>query len=298
MVKSIAILCCMAKHNIQWHPLLGRLLRHRVEGYYELLTGVPVGDLPRQADIVLLRRTASAPLPFRGLWRHLTAWNVLEYKGPTVTARRQHLPLLVEVGLGISRRLNAQSVKQGLLPTPEEEVSFWYLANRLGPSFLRAAASWLGRLEVLENGVWTSSVLGHPCFLVSTAKLAVDKDSLPLHVLGVEPLEQQVAVGQFVMEAVDRFDTYGTTFAALHPAAWKEVIAMAKTRQGGPDFDLSVFVETMGWEKVIKSLGKKELIENLGKKELIKQLGIDDILANLTPTERRELQRRLGRAKE
>ena len=66
---------------VQWHPLFAQLLRPLVEGYYDIQTNVAVGDVPREADLVLLRRTSQNVLPFRGLWRHLTTWNVLEYKG-------------------------------------------------------------------------------------------------------------------------------------------------------------------------------------------------------------------------
>jgi hypothetical protein len=271
----------MARRKIQWHPLLGRLLRHRVEGYYELLTNVPVGDLPRQADIVLLRRTTAREPPFRGLWRFLTPWNVLEYKGPTVRARADHLALLVEVGLGIRRRLNGQRGRLGQRPMQEAEVSFWYLANRLGANFLQDARRLLGALDPQGSGVWKASVLGHPCFLVST----VDEDSLPLHVLGVEPAEKQRAVGEFVIEKEVRFDAYAGIFSALHPTVWEEVKRMAKTRRAELDFDFRHIIEDMGWPKII---------ERLGEKELVQEIGIDRFLANLSPAERKQLVRRLN----
>jgi hypothetical protein len=81
---------------------------------------------------------------------------------------------------------------------------------------------------------------------------------------------------------------------SLHPAAWKEVLAMAKTRRGGPEFDLRPIVETMGWAKVIEKLGTKQLIDQLDKKQMIEAMGIDAILANLTAAQRRELLRRLS----
>jgi hypothetical protein len=65
----------------QWHPLFAQLLRPLLEGRYEVQTGVAVGDARRQADIVLLRRTAAGP-PFGGLWRWLTVWNLLEFTPP------------------------------------------------------------------------------------------------------------------------------------------------------------------------------------------------------------------------
>ena len=98
----------MARKKIQWHPLFTRLLRPQVEQYYEIRTEVPVGDLPRRADLVLLRRLGGEPLPFQGLWRYLTAWNALDFKGRTEAARPAHLPLLIELGLGIARRLHEE----------------------------------------------------------------------------------------------------------------------------------------------------------------------------------------------
>ncbi len=56
----------MGKAILQWHPLLADLLRPLVEDYYEVHTDLPVGDLSRQADIVLLRRLAADP-PFVGI---------------------------------------------------------------------------------------------------------------------------------------------------------------------------------------------------------------------------------------
>ena len=88
---------------MQWHPIFAQLLRPLLHDYYEVQTDVPVGDAPREADIVLLRRTSKVPLPFHGLWQHLTTWNVLEFKGPTVDPRLRDLDLLVELGLGIDR---------------------------------------------------------------------------------------------------------------------------------------------------------------------------------------------------
>src|SRR5262245_36933314 len=98
---------------IQWHPYFAKFLRPLVEPYFELQTDVAVGDAPRQADIVLLRRVTTGQLPFVGLWQRLTTWNVLEFKGPTVSARIEHLEPFVEVALGICRRLNEERVRQG-----------------------------------------------------------------------------------------------------------------------------------------------------------------------------------------
>jgi hypothetical protein len=192
--------------KVQWHPLFSELLRPQVEGYYELQTDVPVGDVPRRADLVLLRRTSTTLPPFQGLWRHLRVWNILEFKGPTVTPRQFDLPLLGELGLGIHRRLRTERQRRRQPVVPAKEVSFWYLANRLGRGFRESAGPLLSGLEVLGAGLWRGTVFGHPFVLVSVADLPVDEDSLPLHVLGVEPADKERQVGRFLAEQAQRLD--------------------------------------------------------------------------------------------
>jgi hypothetical protein len=133
----------------QWHPLFAQLLRPVVEAYYDVQTTVPVGDAPREADFVLLRRTTRTLPPFQGLWRYLTPWNILEYKGPTVSPRRGDIELLIELGLGIDRRLRAERAARAQRRLAPEDVSFWYLANHLGRRFVLAAQRTLGGLEAL-----------------------------------------------------------------------------------------------------------------------------------------------------
>ena len=55
---------------------------------------------------MLLRKIVENATPFQNLWRHLTTWNVLEYKGPTDSPRFDELHEMLELGLGIHRRLN------------------------------------------------------------------------------------------------------------------------------------------------------------------------------------------------
>ena len=123
-----------------------------LEDYFEVQINVPVGDVPREADLVLVRRTTPGKLPFLGLWKHLTAWNVLEYKGPTVSARVADLDLLLELGLGIHRRLRQRQTTTAVPAT--HDVSFWYLAHHLGRRFLSQAEQALSPLVALGPGIW------------------------------------------------------------------------------------------------------------------------------------------------
>jgi hypothetical protein len=295
----------------QWHPIFAQLLRPAVGGYYEMQTSVPVGDAPREADFVLLRRTSVGPPPFRGLWQHLTYWNILEFKGPTVFPRRGDVDRLIELGLGIDRQLRSRRPgPRGNAPL-RAEVSFWYLANRLGRRWLRDAEEARGGVEALGPGLWRSRVLGHLVCLVSSINLPVDEDSLPLHLVGREPLDMERQVARLVVERPDLQQRYGGWAATLHPAAWKEVEAMAKTAGKALQIDLRPAIESLGLDRVldqvgidrvidevgidrvIERVGLDRVIAEVGDKELVKQMGLDRILASLSPAERRELKRRL-----
>jgi len=295
----------------QWHPVFAQLLRPAVEAYYDVETTLPVGDAPREADFVLLRRTASSPPPFRGLWRHLSTWNILEFKGPTVSPRREDVDKLVELGLGIDRRLQAERVKQGKRRLGPEETSFWYLANSLGPRFLRAAEQKLGSLEPLGAGLWRCKLLQRLVLLVSSIDLPVEADSLPLHVVGREPLATERQVAQLVLEQPALQQLYGGWLATLHPVAWKEILIMARTAGKKPLFDLRPAIDAFGLDFVLEQAGIDRLLEQagadrllehvdidwlikeLGEKELIRRIGVERLIAGLSAAERRELKRRL-----
>lgn len=295
----------------QWHPIFAQLLRPAVEDYYEVQTTMPVGDAPREADFVLVRRTASAPPPFHGLWRHLSTWNVLEYKGPTVSPRLVDLDLLIELGLGIDRRLQAQRIKTRQRRLAPDEVSFWYLANRLGQRFLDTAEKKLGRLESLGPGLWRCNLLERMIFLVSGVELPVEADSLPLHVVCQEPLATERQVAQLVLEHPTLQQMYGGWLASLHPQAWKEIEDMARATGKRLKFDIRPAIESLGLDEVIQQVGLDRVIEQvgadrvieqvgaeqfiakMGKKELVNQIGVEAFFESLSPAQRRDFKRRL-----
>jgi hypothetical protein len=205
----------------QWHPIFAQLLRPAVEAYYEVQTTVPVGDAPRQADFVLLRRTVQTAPPFQGLWRHLTSWNILEFKGPSVSPRRGDIELLIELGLGIDRRLRRKE-RRRMLP---EEVSFWYVANRSGaaswPKWRRRSRLWSRLARVCGaaacSGVCYSAVI---CRWKETAFLCT--------FIGREPPATEREVARLVAAQPALQPLYGVGMLALHPMAWQEVEAMAR----------------------------------------------------------------------
>ncbi len=302
----------MAKKS-QWHPAFVEMLRPVVASHFDVQPDLPVGDKPREADIVLLRRKRRGRLPFTGLWKDLTAWNVLEFKGPTVSPRDEDADDLIEVGLGIFRRLNderRQRRKPALAPA---EVSFWYLANRLGRRLLRG---WeerrFGGLRPHGQGVWRCEVMGRSVYLVSGSELPVEEDSLPLHLIGKEPPETERAVAEFLVAQEALWERFSGWLAAFHLDAYKGVESMAKTTKGGFNPTLEGIIDTMGVEWVLQQVGVKRMVEQVGVERMVEQVGVermieqvgvervveqlsaDAFLARLTPEQRQRLKERLG----
>jgi hypothetical protein len=278
----------------QWHPLFAQLLRPLLEGYYEVDTNVPVGDAPRQADIVLVRRTSARKPPFQGLWKNLTLWNVLEFKGPTVSARLADLDGLVEVGLGIHRRLNEQEARAKRKTLGPEDVSWWYLAEDLGRRFLRDAPNSVGPLEAWGPGVWRCGVLQRRLYLVSRRALPVGEDSLPLHVLAAQDPATEQAMLPVLAGLPALLEQYGPWLVNLHPNLVERLLAMAKAKDKGPQFHLDAVIRLVGAKRVIEEVGLQRVIEELGPKRLIEEIGLKRLLASLTPAERRELKELLS----
>ncbi len=155
---------------MQWHPIFAESLRALLQDFFQ--TNVPLGDAPREADIVLLQRTSDQPTRFRGLWRHLTTWNVLEFKGPSFAACLSDPSLLIELGLGIHRRLNVERRRQKLLHRMPEDACFWYVVGIMGRRVVARARQRFGHLEEIETGLWRSQVLQHLVFLIYSEAFA------------------------------------------------------------------------------------------------------------------------------
>ncbi len=282
----------MAKKT-QWHPAFVALLRLLVEPYFEVQPDMPVGDKPREADVVLLRRRRSGRLPFQGLWRDLTAWNVLEFKGPTVSPREEDPDQFVEVGLGIHRRLNEERERQKRPPLGPEQVSFWYLANHLGRRLL---SSWgrrrLRGLRQQSQGVWRCEVMGRLVFVVRGDDLPADQeDNLPLLLLDRDSSQKDKAVAEFVASRQDLWDRYGAWLSALHFGAYEEVKSMAKATRPKSKPIFQEVIDAMGMDWLIDQLGAERLMEAMGTRRFIKAVGIKKLWEELTPEERREWKR-------
>jgi hypothetical protein len=268
----------------QWHPIFDDLLRRALQDYYEVQTNVPVGDLPREADIVVVRRSSTTRPPFRTLWRHLTPWNVFEFKGRSESARVNHIDLLVEVGLGIHRRLQEQEPD---VKIRRAEISFWYLANHLGKRFLRDVIELTGNLESVSPGLWRGRILGRPLWLVSNRNVPFDRESAPVRLVSQQSIEDMRELAEILLANNELLEIYGAWIFALYPDFRKEFQTMASKQKKG-DIDLGANVRQ--W---IHEMGPQRILELGLAKQVVDDLGPDDFLAALSPEPQEELLRRL-----
>ena len=278
----------------QWHPIFGHLLRPVLQEYYDVQTNVPVGDLPREADIIVLRRASTKDPPFRTLWNHLTRWNILELKGRSESARIADVDLLVEVGLGIHRRLQEKEPESKIA---RAEVAFWYLANHLGKRFLRDVVQLTGGLQTVSAGLWRGRILSRPLWLVSNRDVPIDLESASVRMVSEQTVEQARELADVIMASEEMWHHYGPLLIALNRNLEKEFTAMATKRfKGDIDWDFIV-AKAGGIQQVLGRANPRDLLEGGGDKTLIDKIGVDGLMAILTPKQRRELTRRIESGK-
>ena len=252
----------------QWHPVFAELFR--------LATC-------READFVLLRRTHPGQLPVAGLWRNLTPWNVLEFKGPTVSPRDEDLELLIELGLGIHRRLNDKQVKQGQPTLGPEALSLWFLANRLGRRLLRNWGRRLTGLEPHGPGVWRCWSAASICrWRRRACRFTYSPGSLG---------ETEEAMARLVAGSTELWERYGPWLVSLHKAAFKGVEDMVRKMKGALRPDLSAVIDLLGLEYVIEQAGLKRVIEEIGLPRVVDEVGgPKKFLAQLSPEQRQQFK--------
>jgi hypothetical protein len=297
----------------QWHPAFAELLNLLLRDYYEIHTEVPVSELPRAGDVLLVRRHGLPSPPFEALWSHLREWNVIEFKGMTDHAEAADLEMLVHVGSGITARINERRREAKEPPLTNNLVAFWYVAPLVGQTFIEAAQ---GRSSVTyeTEGVWQAYAWGHPVFFVSVRDLPNKVDSLPLLLLSGGSSDEALA-GLFATnrELVERM---GRWLFINRPKLWREVRTVGEGLKvdwdevvKSPDADEVVrampvdrvvgvvgtgrLLESIGPEKVIQSIGPEKVIESMGPEKVIQSMGpketIARALAMLPPEQRAQL---------
>jgi hypothetical protein len=264
----------------QWHPLFAHLLGLLLGEHYEIQTEVPVSDLPRRGDLLLLRRQAADP-PFQGLWEHLTEWSVLEFKGPGDDAEGKDLELLVHVGSGLTYRLNEERQQRGEALLAARQVSFWYLAPSLGETFLQEART-RSAFTYETGGLWRGVVWGHPVWLLAYRDAPVEVDTIPLHLLDRDPAAPH-ALAELVVQQQHWLVRFAAWLSTLQPQLWKEIRLMASTSSDRISLDWEKIAEFVDLREAARLLPPEEVVQVVGVDRLISAIGREKLLSELLP---------------
>jgi hypothetical protein len=255
--------------STQWHPLFGHLLGLLIHDYYEIQPEVPVSDLPRRGDLFLIRRQGGAPAPFVGLWSHLTQWSLIEFKGLSDDAEEADLELLIHIGTGLTYRFNEERRARKEEPLGNRQVSLWYLAPRLGETFLGHA-----RLRTFfhyeTGGLWRGTCWGHPVWLLAYRDVPVEEDTIPLHLLDPN-LPAPHELGELVVHQPELLQRFAPWIYTLQPTLWEEIRHMATQATDGP---------RINWEAVGKYANIEDAVRAIPPERIVQ------ILAGIVPPER------------
>jgi len=274
----------------QWDPLVAESLKLLLDEYYEIETEVPVSELPRKVDLLVIHRQKGAQPHFEGLWSHLTDWNILKYKGPNDTPHDDDLERLVHVGTGLTYKLNENLPVASPKRLPVHRVSFWYIAPSLSQPFI-AEASRRTPLKYETGGVWSGQVWGHPIWLVSVNETPIEVDTIPLRLIHHTPTEQK-QLSKLLLSKAHELKRFAGLLYTWNPDLWKEIQAMALLGTDGPQLqweklreyaDLSGAIDCLPPSVVIDKLGVAKAIETIGRQRVIETIGAQQLLADLLP---------------
>jgi hypothetical protein len=287
--------------STQWHPVFAHLLKLALGDYYDVQTEVPVSELPRRGDILLIRRQERGVPPFQGLWSHLSDWNVVEFKGVGDDPEEDDLELLVHVGAGLTLRLNEERRTRQQERLAARQVAFWYLAPKLGETFL-GRTRLRTFLDYQTGGLWRGTVWGHPAWFVSYRDVPVEEDTIPLRLLDRDP-GAPAALGELVLGHQELLRRFAPWLGALQPRLWQEMRHMAGKFSGiidweavGKNTNLDEVVRVLPPERVIEILGLDRVIEVSGAEkvlnELLARIPLDELLARIPAEQLQEMLRR------
>ncbi|MGL4552872.1 MAG: hypothetical protein ACRC33_16980, partial [Gemmataceae bacterium] len=266
----------------QWHPAFVALMKLSVGDYYEVEHEFPTGELPRQADLVLIRRERAEP-PFDGIWMHLGPWNLFEFKGPTDAADDWDLDLLMHVGTGVAYRLNERRREAGGERFANREFALWYLAPSLGEAFWRRArhrAAW----EPEGGGLWRGQVWGHPIFLLDYGQADPRQvDALPLNVLRRD-LGTPPGMRDMLLSRLDLLRRFKEFVASYQPDLWEAVRLMAQ-QKGTIDWEAVGRVEDL--RTILPFIPPKHVADEMGE-QVVEAMGMENVFETLLKTKTTE----------
>ena len=209
--------------------------------------------------------------------------------------------MLVELGLGVDRKLNEDRTRERLEPLAPVEVSFWYIVNHIGQRFLDEARTILGSLEEASPGVWRSQILSRPVFLIDSVGVTVDRESVAIHLVGEESPEIEQNLARVIVGETGYWERFAHFLGSCHPNIYEEVARMATSTNKSGDLDLRPFVDQLGLAQYLAPVRPGEVLKTMGVEQIMAEFSAEDrkrlakeYLANMSAEERQRFMESFG----
>ena len=211
---------------LYWHPFLAQMLRLSYADRLIVQEQVSLGDLPLQADLLLIRRDPSLALPYP--LEFLGARTLVEFKSPDDTADQAALEQLEIYGLLYVRREQ--------LPR-RSDLTLWLMASNIAANVSQPGRTELTRVQDVGPGVRRGTHDGFPTLQLDLQAVPFSPDTIPLHM--VAGGRQERALVEYIIEHYKHYPHQLDLLASLHGFALMEALIMHNLtpEQIGIDFD-------------------------------------------------------------
>ena len=248
-----------------WHPYLADLLRRHCGQVLEVQETVTLGDLPLEADLLLIRRDPAQELPFP--YNFLGQYTLVEYKSPDDTADQAALVQLESYGLLWLQRAR-QIQRSGL--------TLWLVASRISQNVSTAGGAEVVQTAALGPGLLGGRLDGFPICLVDLQELPFTPATLPLHM--VSRGKQERALVEYLVEQHEQHPQDLDVLQRLHPRALVEVLHMRNLSAEQIGLDCQALLELIGKEQALNLIGKEQALNLIGKEQALNLIGKEQAL--------------------
>ena len=251
---------------LYWHPFLAEGLRLSYADRLVIREKLALGDLPLEADLLVIRRDPKIVLPYP--LEFLGPQTLVEFKSPEDTADQAALEQLEIYGLLHVRREGLE--RRG-------DLTLWLMASRVAANVSRPGrAELVGQREV-GPGVTRGTLDGFPTYLVDLQAVPFTPDTIPLHM--VASGRQERALVEFIVEHYQHYPRQLDLVSHLHLFALMEVLMSHNLtpEQIGVDADaLGRLLALIKKGRPYKHADAEDLLDELlrrfGEQELRKRL--------------------------
>ncbi|HKI32472.1 MAG TPA: hypothetical protein VKA46_11430 [Gemmataceae bacterium] len=245
--------------TIYWHPFLAEMLRLSYADRIIIQEQLPLGDLPLEADLLLLRRDPKVVLPFP--LEHLGQRTLVEFKSPDDTADQAALEQLEIYGMLYVRR---ERLRQ------RSDLTLWLMASRFAANVSQPGLAEVVGVEQVGPGVSRGTLDGFPTVLVDLQGVPFSPDTVPLHM--VSRGRQERALTEFLVDHHREYPKQFELLQRLHTESLLEVMSMRNVTPEQMGINYDALIKLLGPEKVLRHFGLEALLN-----EYVKEHGDEKI---------------------